>query len=112
MHNDAGVPNVPFANFVTSYSTTDLRNGKRLVVNFTAPESFFNPGYVAREIVEGVVHTYGEGTSLAQSALADWLITNTASLSGLVTVDYINDAIWGTQMQTFIDRNATECACN
>jgi hypothetical protein len=105
------VPNVPFNNFVTSYKTIDLRNGRPLVVNFTAPGSFFNPGYVAREIVDGVVHTYGEGTSLAQSGLADWVITNSASMSGRVTVDYINDAIWGIQMQKFIDGNSSGCGC-
>ena len=84
------------ANWVTSYLTADLKTGKQLVVNVTGPGSAFGPGYVARGIKDGVVHTYGEGTHPVQSFLVPSLVRSIA-----------NELVWGRQMKKFVD----ECSC-
>jgi RHS repeat-associated protein len=98
--NDASVFRIP--NLVTTFLTTDLRNGNPLVVNMTAPGSAFDPGYVARTVTNGVAHTYGEGTSLVQFDREPhaWLLNKAA-----------NELIWGGQMQDFIDNNPSSCEC-
>jgi hypothetical protein len=94
---------VPFfgTNPVTSYLTTDLNTGLPLVVNITGPNSAFNPGYVAREVVNGVAHTYGEGLNPVQSpsATAGW-VQNIA-----------NQMVWGQQMQNLINQAQQNCGC-
>jgi RHS repeat-associated protein len=100
--NDASVPVVAPQNWVTSYLTTDLRNGNPLVVNITAPGSFFDPGYVARTITNGVVYTYGEGTSWTQ-------FENAAGAWGAQS--YANELVWGLQMERFIEKHSNNCGC-
>jgi hypothetical protein len=100
--NDAGVPYLPVSNFVTTYLTADLRTGGSLVVNITAPGSFFDPGYVARAVINGVAHTYGEGTSVVQH--------DKSSTGGMVNWA-VNELVWGDQMQRFIDENSSSCGC-
>jgi hypothetical protein len=102
-----GTPNnapVPFfgTNPVTSYLTTDLNTGLPLVVNITGPNSAFSPGYVAREVANGFVHTYGEGLNPWQSpaATAGW------------GQDFANDFVWGQQMDDFIRRSRSNCGCH
>jgi RHS repeat-associated protein len=102
-----GTPNnapVPFfgTNPVTSYLTTDLNTGLPLVVNITGPNSAFSPGYVAREVANGFVHTYGEGLNPWQSpaATAGW------------GQDFANDFVWGQQMDDFIRRARSNCGCH
>lgn len=98
LKNDASVPLLPVSNFVTSYLTTDMRNGNPLVVNMTSSGSFFDPGSVARTVNDGVAHTYGEGLSpvqfdkLSSAAMLNWAI---------------NQAVWGRQMNHII--NQYEC---
>jgi RHS repeat-associated protein len=84
------------ANWVTSFLTTDLKTGGQLVVNVTGPGSAFGPGYVARGITNGIVHTYGEGTHAVQSFLVPSMIRTIA-----------NELVWGRQMKSFVD----ECTC-
>ena len=100
--NNAGVPYLPISNFVTTYLTTDLRTGNPLVVNITAQGSFFDPGYVARAVTNGVAHTYGEGMNFVQQD---------KSSSGEVVNWMVNELIWGDQMQKFIDNNSVGCGC-
>jgi len=99
----------PADNFVTSYLTFDLRNGNQLVVNMTAPGSFFDPGYVAREVTNGVAHTYGEGTNWIQSSEADSLVSGFLPFGAPGMNDFINEAVWGAQMQGAIDSNSCGC---
>ena len=87
---------------MTSYLTTDLRNGNPLVVNITAPGSAFDPGYVARTVTNGVAHTYGEGRSLLQ--------VDRVPSGGLVNWA-ANEYVWGRQMQDFIDKHSKGCGC-
>ena len=54
-------------NWVTSYLTSDLDTGAPIVVNTTDSNSRCSPGYVARTVRNGVVHTYGEGFALSQA---------------------------------------------
>lgn len=98
--NDAEVFNIP--NLVTSYLTSDLRTGQPLVVNITTPESAFGPGYVARGVVNGFAHTYGEGANWAQfeNLPGPWVAQSLA-----------DEYIWGRQMQRFIDENSKNCGC-
>jgi RHS repeat-associated protein len=97
--NDASVPMLPVSNFVTTYLTTDLRNGNQVVVNMTAAGSFFDPGYVARTVNNGIAHTYGEGLSPVQ----------VDKIEGGASVNWsINELVWGRQMQRVIDN----CGCN
>lgn len=88
-------------NPVISYLTTDLNSGLPLVVNITGPNSAFNPGYVAREVVDGVAHSYGEGLNPWQSpaASAQWL------------QDLANEYVWGRQMSTLIKQAQATCDC-
>ncbi|HEX5739074.1 MAG TPA: RHS repeat-associated core domain-containing protein, partial [Hydrogenophaga sp.] len=55
--NNAVVPGITDSNWVTSYATTDLNTGGQVIVNVTGPRSRFGPGYVARVVTNGVVHT-------------------------------------------------------
>jgi RHS repeat-associated protein len=88
-------------NPVTSYLTTDLNTGAPLVVNITGPGSAFSPGYVAREVVNGVAHTYGEGLNPLQSpSVTAELIQNIA-----------NQLLWGRQMGGFIAKAKQKCGC-
>jgi hypothetical protein len=101
-----GTPNdapVPFFgnNPVDSFLTTDLNTGLPLVVNITGPGSAFNPGYVAREVVNGFAHTYGEGLNPWQSSsvTAGWI------------QDIANELLWGRQMSGFIHKARQKCDC-
>jgi len=94
--NNAVVPGITNSNWVTSYATTDLKTGGQVIVNVTGPRSRFGPGYVAQVVTSGVVHTYGEGTSLTQSFLVPSAIRALA-----------NEGVWGQRMKTFVD----ECTC-
>ena len=78
-----------------------MNTGLPLVVNITGPNSAFNPGYVAREIVNGVAHSYGEGLNPWQSpsATAGWF------------QDAANEAVWGWQMDDFIKKAKSKCGC-
>ncbi|MGH8758993.1 MAG: hypothetical protein ACREVW_05690, partial [Burkholderiales bacterium] len=100
--NDAGVPYLPIGNLVTTYLTTDLNTGNPLVVNITAPGSAFSPGYVAREVSDGVAHTYGEGTFIFQ---------NDANFAWRWFNDTVNESVWGGQMDEFIENNSSGCGC-
>ncbi len=88
-------------NPVSSYLTTDLNTGLPLVVNITGPNSAFNPGYVAREVVDGIAHSYGEGLNAWQSpaASAQWL------------QDLANEYVWGRQMSRLIAQAQATCGC-
>ena len=59
-------------NPIISYLTYDQNTGNPLVVNITTGSSFFDlsPGYVARDVSNGAINTYGEGTAW-QQAFAD-----------------------------------------
>lgn len=98
--NDASVFGLP--NLVTTYLTTDLLTGNPLVVNITAPGSAFSPGYVARTVTNGVAHTYGEGLTYVQ---------HDKTLGGRLLNKGVNEYVWGTQMQEFIDNNSYGCEC-
>jgi RHS repeat-associated protein len=54
-------------NPVVSYLTKDLVSGEPLVVNITNSNSQFSPGFVARTVSGGYLHTYGEGANFWQS---------------------------------------------
>ncbi len=87
-------PNNP----VTSYLTTDLVTGAPLVVNITGAGSAFGPGYVAREVSNGAVNTYGEGLNPLQSpAFVGYLIRY-----------FSEHHVWGTQTKSFL----SECGCS
>jgi hypothetical protein len=94
---------VPFFgnNPVESYLTTDLNTGLPLVVNITGPNSAFSPGYVAREVVNGVAHTYGEGLNPWQSP----------TVSAGWWQDFWNQVVWGRQMSNFIEKAKSKCGC-
>ncbi|UHH09243.1 DUF6531 domain-containing protein [Luteimonas fraxinea] len=98
IRNDASIGPFRGTNFVSSYLTTDLRNGNPLVVNMTSAGSAFDPGYVARTVTDGVAYTYGEGLSPYQTDRLIWVAGfNRAA----------NELIWGQQMRKFIDN----CEC-
>ena len=84
-------------NWVKSYLTTNLKTGQQLVVNITGPDSRFGPGYVARTVTDGVVHTYGEGTHWIQSFIVPSLVKTVA-----------NELVWGMQMKQFV----IDCSCS
>lgn len=94
--NNAVVPGIADTNWVTSYTTTDLKTGGQVIVNMSGPRSAFGPGYVARVVTNGVAHTYGEGTHLLQSRLVPSIVRTMA-----------NELLWGRQMERLID----ECTC-
>lgn len=100
-HNDASVLGRG-NNLVTSYLTTDLRNGNALVVNITAPGSMFSPGYVARTVNGGVAHTYGEGANWSQQD---------RTLPSALANKAANEVVWGRQMEKMIERSAKRCGC-
>ena len=100
-HNDASVLGRG-NNLVTSYLTTDLRNGNALVVNITAPGSMFSPGYVARTVNGGIAHTYVEG--------ANWSHQD-RSLPSALANKAANEVVWGRQMEKMIERSAKRCGC-
>ena len=54
-------------NWVTSYLTSNIDNGDPVVVNVTDGKSLFSPGYTARTVSNGYVHTYGEGEAWSQA---------------------------------------------
>jgi hypothetical protein len=98
--NDARV--APFwPNPVTSYLTTDLNTGTPLVVNITGVGSQFSPGYVARQVRNGAVHTYGEGQNFWQSPL----------IFGQPAQDFANWWVWGRQMRSIVDKTQSRCSC-
>jgi hypothetical protein len=80
-------------NMVTSYLTSDLNTGNPIVVNVADSGSAFPPGYVARTVSDGVVHTYGEGLAWPQA------------ISPLQAAG--NWWYWKRQMQRFVQ----ECTC-
>jgi hypothetical protein len=93
---------IPFVeNPVTSYLTHDLNTGNPLVVNLTMQGSQFLPGYVARTVVNGVAHSYGEGLNGWQSpaTTAQW-IQNIG-----------NQLVWGSQMSDLIEQTLSTCGC-
>jgi len=87
-----GVVNIatvgPLKNPVISYVTKDIRSGERLIVNITFDHGSFADGYVARGVVGGKVHTWGEGTSIKQSP----------------NISLVNEWLWGGQMEEFIKK--------
>jgi hypothetical protein len=101
--NDARPWFNPWANPVTSYLTTDLNTGLPLVVNVTGPGSAFPPGYVARLVKNGGLHTYGEGGNWQQSP----------RLSGQGIQDFFNRKVWGKQSERLVRRaqSASSCGC-
>ena len=105
--SEAGVTNdarpwfYPFANPVTSYLTKDLNTGLPLVVNITGPGSAFPPGYVARMVKNGVLHTYGEGGNWQQAP----------NLSGQVTQDFFNWLVWTRQSERLVQKAQQGCVC-
>lgn len=59
---------------------------RSLSLNLTGPGSAFAPGYVARTVRDGFVHSYGEGANWQQS---DWFkYPNSIA----------NELVWGSQM--------------
>ena len=88
-----------FDNFVTSYLTNDLVTGNPIVVNTAGvgDGSFFGPGYVARYVEDGRVHTVGEGTNWKQSPA---VTTRTFQNIG-------NYWVWGQQMREIV----SQCMC-
>ena len=82
-------------NWVKSYLRNDRNTGGQVVVNVTGPGSQFGPGYVAQTVTDGGAHTYGEGTSLIQSAFV------------FPYTMIVNELVWGLRMDKFID----ECTC-
>ena len=82
-------------NWVTSYLTSDRMSHRRLVVNVADSGSAFPPGYVARTVSDGVVHTYGEGLAWEQAL----------PIPGLNAV--ANWTVWKLQMKKFVK----ECSC-
>jgi RHS repeat-associated protein len=86
-------------NYVTSYTTTDLNTGNPLVVNVTDGGSLFPWGYVAHEVSNGVAHTYGEGDNFKQSPKV-W---------GQGVEDFLNNEVWGSQMDDLIAK--AKCGC-
>lgn len=81
-------------NWVTSFLTSDLNTGVPTVVNITGANSRFSPGYVARTVSNGVVHTYGEGLAWSQAVPGPR--------------DAGNWYYWKRQMQEMVK----ECSCN
>ena len=63
--------------------------------------SQFYPGYVARQVINGVVHTYGEGLNPLQSPafIPQWI------------QDIGNQAVWGWQMNDLIRKAIFQCGC-
>jgi len=74
---------------VMSYLTTDKVTGNPVVVNVTLPGHPLFPGYVAREVCDGVVHNFGEGTNWKQSKYAK-------GLAGLI------NGVWVPQTQSLL----------
>jgi hypothetical protein len=106
--NDAPVWPVSLVenNPVTSYLTMDINSGQPLVVNMTGGNSAFRDGYVAREVVDGVAHTYGEGNNMLQRDTWDPLGTTRALNS------YMNQSVWGGQMDRIINNaKKGKCGC-
>lgn len=101
--NNAAVPGIAPNNPVTSYLTTDTNTGAPLVVNVTGPNSAFGPGYVAREVTNGVAHTYGEGEAEAQETVEPF---------GWAGNEIANQVVWGNQMQQIIDHAKQSCGCS
>lgn len=89
-------------NWVTSYLTTDLNTGNPLVVNLADEDSTFFPGYVARTVVDGVAHSYGEGMDPLQSEV----------IVGLGSTFIANELVWGELMDSTIAEARTQCACD
>ena len=97
-----GTPNVAQAfgvnNPIISYVTNDLSTGGPIVVNVTTGTQGqgFSPGYVARTVIDGVVHNYGEGEAIVQSP---WLFSPQFLL---------DQYVWRTQTNDV----AKKCGCN
>ena len=85
------------SNPVVSYLTTDWNTGTPVVVNMTNSDSLFPSGYVARMVINGVAHTYGEGTNWKQSPNE-----TTQSFQ-----DVANWYVWKRQMDKIIQ----QCTC-
>lgn len=100
--NNAEVGGVP--NFVTSYATRDVDTGNGLAVNTagTNDGSLFGPGYVARYVSGGSVHTSGEGLNWRQ---APWVLGG--PVIGPLVQWGANEAVWGDQMRDIVER----CSC-
>ena len=90
-------------NYVTSFLTKDKASGNDLVVNITDKNSAFEPGYAARMVANGSVHTYGEGLDLRQSDLPKDL-ARAFPLAGVVSIiqDLINRSVWEDQMKEWV----------
>ena len=89
-----------WTNIVTSYLTNDLATGMQIEVNMAGRNdgSAFGPGYVARYIKAGVVHTTGEGVNWKQQA---------PTLSAKTLQNLGNQGVWGRQLTKFIEK----CKC-
>jgi hypothetical protein len=81
---------------VTSYITND---GGTAVVNTAGVDdgSLFGPGYVARYVSNGKVHSVGEGANWKQSP----------AVTGQWMQDRANEAVWGNQMRETVSK----CKC-
>jgi RHS repeat-associated protein len=102
-NNDARPWFYPRRNLVTSYVTTDLNTGLPLIVNMsTGTGSAFHPGYVARLVKNGGLHTYGEGGNWQQSPF----------LWGQAIQDFGNWLVWTKQSKRLVE-NAQDgwCGC-
>ena len=82
-------------NFVTSYTTSNHTTGGGIVVNTAGVNdgSAFCPGYVARYVNNGMVHTVGEGINPTQAISA-------ADLAA-------EHLVWGPDLERIIN----ECKC-
>jgi hypothetical protein len=87
-------------NWVTSYLTTDLDTGNPIVVNMTGYGSLFANGYTVRSVSDGVAHTYGQGNNWKQSE----------NLFPALNA-YMNERIWGSQMDNIISHATSDCGC-
>jgi RHS repeat-associated protein len=101
-NNDARPWFYPRRNRVTSYVTTDLNTGLPLIVNMsTGTGSAFHPGYVARLVKNGGLHTYGEGGNWQQSPF----------LGGQAIQDFGNWLVWTKQSKQLVENAQAGCGC-
>jgi hypothetical protein len=92
----------PFHNKVTSILAKNLLTGGDVVINITGDGDIFNggifkPGYVAKTIIDGTVHTVGEGESFFQSP----------DLIGQWPQDRANNYVW----KDLVERIIKDCGC-
>src|SRR3569833_1032725 len=101
-----GTPNaavvVPgISNPVLSYLTTNKNNNKPQKNKNTKPNRQNTPKYVAREVIDGIAHTFGEGLNWAQSPV----------ITGPLFQKTTKKQIWGLQMSSIIKKAKQKCGC-